>query len=447
MLLSAILNSGRDAYIDCMDVISESHFNDFTNKLIYTVYDKLYTDNTPYNITNVIIGCNALCGADQNRDSAIKEILSEKPEQTNVPELARQLRNAKIIKDSQILHKDCLTKLGNLTGGEPTSKIFSISESALFDLIKTTDGDSTTRPQQLNVYVDNMLKYWSENPSVNVGIPTPWPQVNRSIGGGIRPGVHLFGGRSGSGKSTVGLITSLFTCENNIPTLFIDTEMEVADTLPRLLASLSEVPITQIETGAYAQNSLKNNSVNAAAEKIKNMPFYYKSVPGAEFEEIMSMIRRWIYSEVKIRPDGKANPCLIVYDYFKLMNTGDMADMAEFQALGFQINKLTDFVKKYGIPCLSFVQLNRDGIDKESTAVISQSDRLLWACNSFSIFKDKTAEEMEQDGWDNGNKKIITLKSRFGGEHMFGQYISMNMKKDTCGLIEMAAKSQKDLKL
>ncbi len=33
---------------------------------------------------------------------------------------------------------------------------------------------------------------------------------------------------------------------------------------------------------------------------------------------------------------------------------------------------------------------NRDGETKESTDVVSESDRLVWLCTSFSIFKNKT---------------------------------------------------------
>ena len=77
--------------------------------------------------------------------------------------------------------------------------------------------------------------------------------------------------------------------------------------------------------------------------------------------------------------------------------------------------------------CLAFVQLNRDGITKESTDVVSGSDRLIWLCTSFSIFKLKSDEEMATDGVENGNRKVVPVVSRHGEGLDDGDYISMVM--------------------
>ena len=73
-------------------------------------------------------------------------------------------------------------------------------------------------------------------------------------------------------------------------------------------------------------------------------------------------------------------------------------NIQEYQALGFQITNLHNLAVKYDFACLAFVQLNRDGITKESTDAVSGSDRLIWLCTSFSIFKEKSAEETGR-GW------------------------------------------------
>jgi hypothetical protein len=73
------------------------------------------------------------------------------------------------------------------------------------------------------------------------------------------------------------------------------------------------------------------------------------------------------------------------------------------------------------------VQLNRDGITKETTDVVSGSDRLVWLCTSFSIFKNKTEEEIMSDGISNGNKKLIPVVSRHGPGIGDDGYICLNM--------------------
>ena len=88
---------------------------------------------------------------------------------------------------------------------------------------------------------------------------------------------------------------------------------------------------------------------------------------------------------------------------------GISSSMQEYQVLGFQITQLHNFMVKYDVPCLSFVQLNRDGITKESTDVVSGSDRLIWLCTSFSIFKMKSEEEIAEDKIEKRkNRKLVS---------------------------------------
>jgi len=48
--------------------------------------------------------------------------------------------------------------------------------------------------------------------------------------------------------------------------------------------------------------------------------------------------------------------CLIIYDYLKLMTSESITgNIAEFQALGFQITKLHNFMVENDCACLSFV--------------------------------------------------------------------------------------------
>ena len=152
------------------------------------------------------------------------------------------------------------------------------------------------------------------------------------------------------------------------------------------------------------------------------------SIAGQPFENILSIMRKWVYQEVGFDSNGRTKDCLIVYDYLKLMGSESISSsMQEYQVLGFQITQLHNFCVKYDVPCLSFVQLNRDGITKESTDVVSGSDRLIWLCTSFSIFKLKSAEEIADDTEENGNRKLVPIVARHGAGLDDGDYVNMNM--------------------
>jgi hypothetical protein len=195
-----------------------------------------------------------------------------------------------------------------------------------------------------------------------------------------------------------------------------------------MLACLSGVEINKITTGKFGESEIEKEKVIAAKEKLKSIPYHYISIAGESFENILSQMRKWIYQNVGFDDNGQTKDCLIVYDYLKLMGSESISSaMQEYQVLGFQITKLHNFMVKYDVPCIAFVQLNRDGITRESTDVVSGSDRLIWLCTSFSIFKMKSDEEMADDGGNHGNRKLVPVVARHGEGLDDGDYISMKM--------------------
>ena len=66
-------------------------------------------------------------------------------------------------------------------------------------------------------------------------------------------------------------------------------------------------------------------------------------------------MRRWISRVVGLNDKGKANDCVIIYDYLKLMDSAEIkGDMKEFQILGFMITALHNLSLKYEVPILNF---------------------------------------------------------------------------------------------
>ena len=230
------------------------------------------------------------------------------------------------------------------------------------------------------------------------------------------------------GKTTLAKEIGLHVAALGMPVLFLDSEMNKNDQLNRSLASLSDINIKEIETGKFSKTTENRLKVQKAAEYIKSLPYKHQRIAGKEFDEVISIIRRWIHKDVGFEDSGKTKPHLVLYDYFKLMSSTQINDsMKEYQVLGFQISKLSDFCGEYQTPVLAFVQINRDGINKETSDVISQSDRLLWLCTSATIFKRKTAEEIAEDGKENGNMKLIPIECRFGQPLEEGDYINLQM--------------------
>jgi len=156
------------------------------------------------------------------------------------------------------------------------------------------------------------------------------------------------------------------------------------------------------------------------------------------FENILNHIKRWVMRDVGTDEEGRTNECLVIYDYLKLMaSSGISNSVAEFQALGFQIMDLHNLTVRLDIACQALCQLNRDGITREDTGSMSGSDRIVWLVTSLSYLKEKSAEELAEDGPRAGTHKVINLKARHGPGLHGGNYINFRMIGENAKLIEM----------
>lgn len=246
-----------------------------------------------------------------------------------------------------------------------------------------------------------------------------------------------------TGKTLLAQNMGMNIARKNIPVLDLDTEMRIEDFRNRALASETMVPIDAIETGKFEDDTLYNRRILNKIEALRGVPYYHINIAGKSFEDQLAIMRRWIARNVGLNKEGKANQCVIIYDYLKLMNSADIKDMAEFQALGFMMTSLHNFAIKYDVPILSFIQLNRDGITKESTDAASGSDRIIWLCSNFTIYKVKADEEIAQDGPDNGNRKLVPIIARHGQGLEDKDYINVIMQGKFANLKE--GKTAKEL--
>ena len=288
------------------------------------------------------------------------------------------------------------------------------------------------------------IEFLKENKCDIIGIPTGFPRYDHAIGGGLRRKcVDLVSARPKVGKSVFADNVALNVASDGVPVLVLDTEMSKEDHLNRIIANLSNVPINDVATGKFVDDDEKHEKVYDAVEHIESIPYSYVSVAGKPFDQILNIIKRWIIQDVRMDENGKTNECVVIYDYLKLMSSNTITNnIQEYQALGFQITSLHNLCVKYDFPCLSFVQLNRDGITKESTDAVSGSDRLIWLCTSFSIFKLKSPEELAEDGPNAGNRKLVPIVSRHGPGLDDGNYINMNMAGEYAKLTELKTRNE-----
>ena len=441
-VLAGLCQYGLDCYLD-IDFITADHFNDEMNQILFNCIHKSISNNSKVELSSILSAANDL-GVQEHVNSKqeisfIRSLFNFPIHKDNAGIHAAKIAKLKLARDLKKTLKTCENDLNSISGDEDIMDLISKVEEPILDATADIYQSSNKNTEIIGNDIEDYIAYLAENPCDIAGIPTGFTAYDLAIGGGLRrKSVDLIAARPKVGKSMFGDAVAINVAQNsNIPVLMLDTEMSKEDHLNRMLANLSGVDINKISTGKFSENEIEKEKVRAAGDKLKSIPYHYISIAGQSFENILAVMRKWIYQHVGFDENGKTKDCLLVYDYLKLMGSESISSsMQEYQVLGFQITKLHNFCVKYDVPCLSFVQLNRDGITKESTDVVSGSDRLIWLCTSFSIFKMKSDEEIADDGIEAGNRKLVPVVARHGEMLDSGDYISMNMYGSIGKLVE-----------
>lgn len=445
-VLAGLFAYGLEAYVEVSDIISHQTFGHYNNQILYKCIEKVMESEAEVDLPSVLAAAQQLGFYDSVNTKQeleyINSLMKFPIKKDNVTHFAAQIKKFEFARKIKSLADRIGKDVESINGDESINDIIGLMENPLVEFLRQ---DSVSeKPQKIGKDVEAYFDFLVENRCDQIGIPTGFPRYDAAIGGGLRRKcVDLVSARPKVGKSVFADNVAINVAASGIPVLMLDTEMSKEDHLNRIISNLSGVPINEISTGKFSEDQEKTLAVKLAIDKIKDIPYTYVSVAGAPFEQILNTIKRWIMQEVGQDENGRTNDCVVIYDYLKLMSSSSISNnIQEYQALGFQITSLHNLAVKYDFPCLSFVQLNRDGITKESTDAVSGSDRLIWLCTSFSIFKVKSAEEVAEDGPNAGNRKLVPIVSRHGPGMEDGNYINMKMFGDKAKLEELRTRDE-----
>ena len=338
-------------------------------------------------------------------------------------EISKELKITTVKRDLHEVGQKLSEKM-NKTNSSTFEEIVQEADQIYNDKINLYNQDNTL--VDLCHDIDELLQKNENNPARELVVPYASFYMQY---GGWRPGnVYCFASRSGQGKSSILVDAAYKTaniCNPNTKLLYLDTEMQASEVMPRFLASISGVPIWEIETGNYRKNpeSLRKVEITKKLLKDKNHGFKYKHVGNMGTEAVISLIKRWYMKEC-----GRGERALIVYDYLKILEGDRSGNMKEYELMGDKMDSLKTCAFDLQAPLLTAVQINRSGVNTNRAAnqlvddesVISISDRIQWFTSYMGIFRRKVPEEIMADGPEYGTHKLITLKTRFQGQQAAG---------------------------
>jgi replicative DNA helicase len=446
-VIAGIYKYGIDAYHDISDIITSHTFTLDTNQIIFKCFQHVFDRNnaSEVDISLILSAADSLGCLDffnnVTEQKYLRAISNIDVQLSNVRQFAIRIREYQIRRQAIDILDSTLQEVKEAPNETSLLELTQIIEKPITEFSNLLVGDHTAQP--LSDGVDDYLDYLEQNRGI-AGLSSGYPKYDWAIGGGFRrKTVNVICSRAKIGKSSISINVSDFQCENNVPVLVVDTEMGLTDHWSRLIAKKTGISISDIETGTYRDTVGNSEKIKDTIKYIKSIPYHFISVAGLSFTEIMSQMRRWILKTVGKDENNNRKNCLIIYDYIKLTTSTDVSShMSEHQAVGFLMSALHNFAVKYDVPVLAFTQLNRDAISKETTDIISQSDRILWLCSNLSIFKTKSDEEIAQDGPHNGNRKLVTLAARHGPGMPDREYLNFDFRGNICDIRELSFRSE-----
>lgn len=450
-VIGYLLNNSAEEFYELNDFLSREVFTNNNCAAIYGCLKNAYDANLQkVDIPVLLSTAKEEKVAHFVNKKSIEELMDIGLNTYNPNKIAASLKKLHIYRvfQRQLLNKQKIIE--QLTGQESISEFLALTE---FDVSEMINQDKSIK--QISDGLVDRLKDRLENPVTHIGISTGYKHFDKAIGGGLRDGsVNVITARVKVGKSHLLNNAAINIAMSGVPVLYIDTEMMTEEQQDRCIANFTKVNITDIETGQFGQVEMDKHEVLRKAELLKDLPYFHCNVSGMPFEEQFAIISKWVKTMKKPDSNGEVPKVVVIYDYLKMTTDKDLAskNIAEHQILGFMMTSLHNLAVRLKFPILTAVQSNRDGIDKESTGIAAGSDRILWLCTNFSIFKFKSEEELAYDGFENGNRKMVVMATRHGPGLSERDYINYNLdtyksiltEGKTRSEIEYNAKLQRD---
>lgn len=246
--------------------------------------------------------------------------------------------------------------------------------------------------------IGDRLKQRLLNPTDVIGLKTGWKAFDQASLGLVKGELTIVGARSKVGKSTVLLNWSeKIAIQDNIPILYVDTEMYTEEQEDKLLSMLSGVPHKEIRNGMFGKDTINGRArdkiarVQKASALLKSSNFHHVYLPNFTPEKVSALARKY-QIEHGIQ--------LLIFDYIKLPSSNANLGDREYQALGYLTSSLKDLAGILQIPIISAVQLNRGAVGKEDIdeGDIGGSDRILMLANRVCFLRKTTEEEYAMTG-------------------------------------------------
>lgn len=268
------------------------------------------------------------------------------------------------------------TTRGHLAAMNPAldlSEARDIARAAIDEAIRDDASTGLTRVGDVLTDVIDAADH-----GVSPALSTPWPDLDRFIGG-LAPGrLVVVGARPGVGKSIMGTNLALhFAAHHRHAVLIASMEMDRTEVVQRLLAARARVDLSHLLAGKLTESEWE--AVGRHQAEMNDLPVTIDDTPTQTVTGVRSVAR-----DIKRERDDLA---LIVVDYLQLMhapNVDPRANRAE--VVGSISRGLKVLARETNACVVAMAQVNREGVKtgrpgmgdlRESGAIESDANQVV----------------------------------------------------------------------
>lgn len=294
------------------------------------------------------------------------------------------------------------------------SELVGMVESKITEIACNTVNENGVH--KMGTGLKERLEERAKRPTLVAGLEVGWEIYDRVTNGGQAGDLIIVCARAKMGKSVV-LTTwaKKFSVEDELPVLYIDTEMTSEEQEDRLVSMITKIPVHEIVTGLFAIDTEEGTAkekiekIKDAIDLINKSPYYHVYMPNFSSEKVVSLAKQY---------KSKYNIQALFFDYIKVPASGSstLNSMKEYQALGFFTSTLKDLAGILKIPVYSAVQENRNdekGTEK-GAGNVAGSDRILQLATKLMFLYAKTDEQIARDSVLLGNRQLKIAYQRNG---------------------------------
>ena len=221
----------------------------------------------------------------------------------------------------------------------------------------------------------------------------------------------LFGAGPKEGKSMMLLNCAVDLLRQDKAIVYLDSELSTRLFTARLLSHLTGIRYRDLTSGNYGEEDAKR--IEEQLRWIKTRKFTHIYFPIFDKQAVYTAIRKIEHTQ---------GLDVVIVDYFKAGDEGDAFDT--YRDLGGMVNLIKNQVcGALNIPGLGAVQTT-------DTGKVADSRRIVRNASTIIFIQPKTPEEIEADGPECGNKKMIVAFNRNGMQHAKGEYIDVRFDGD-----------------